>query len=315
MKGSQKEAVNGYLFISPWIFGFLTLMLGPVLFAFYLSFAEWDPIKGLGAIEWVGLKNFREMATDPRFAKSVYNTFAFTFASVPLTMSAGILVALLMNQKLKSISIFRTIFYLPSVTAGIASSVLWYFIFQPQYGLLNYSIQEFGRILNFLVGSILPVSFNLQGPEWLTDPNWVKTAYVIMSLWGVGSGMIIYLAGLQGIPEQLYEAADIDGASSWQQFLNVTLPMLSPVIFYNLILSLIGSFQIFTQAFVLSNGNGSPADAALFFVLYIYQQAFQFQHFGYASALAWVLFVVILIATGLQFKFQGWVYYEGEVKN
>jgi multiple sugar transport system permease protein len=310
---TARENVRGYLFVSPWIVGFLFLMGGPILFSLYLSFTEWNGIGGLGEINWIGLDNFRHMASDSRFAQSVYNTFIYTVASVPLTMMGGILIALLMNQKIRGIALFRTIFYLPSVTAGVASAFLWFYIFQPQYGLLNYTIENVGKFIDFFTHSIYPIS--LQGPQWLVSPKWVKTAYVIMSLWGVGGGMIIYLAGLQGIPEQLYEAADIDGASTVQQFFAVTLPMLSPVIFFNLILSVVGSFQVFTQAFILSGGTGSPADAALFFVLYIYQVGFNFHHFGYASALAWVLFLIILLATLVQFKFSGWVYYEGEVKN
>jgi multiple sugar transport system permease protein len=315
MKGSTREAIAGYLFVFPWILGFVLLMGGPIIFSLLLSFAKWDGITGLGGIQFVGLENFKAMGSDPRFLKSVYNTFIFTVASVPLTMAGGILVALLMNQKIKGIAFFRTVFYLPSVTAGVAASFLWFFIYQPDYGLLNYSIKLVGQVLNFFVNLVVPVELNIHGPQWLADTAWVKTAYVIMSLWGVGSSMIIYLAGLQGIPEQLYEAADIDGASSWQQFLNVTMPMLSPVIFFNLILTIIGSFQIFTPAFVLSGGNGSPADAALFYVLYVYQQSFQLFKFGYASALAWLLFVVIMLATLLQFKFSGWVYYEGDLKS
>ena len=315
LKGSTREAIAGFLFTLPWILGFVLFMGGPILFSLFLSFGKWDGVSGINGIQWVGLDNFREMATDQRFFKAVYNTFVYTAASVPLTMAGAILVALLMNQKLKGIAFFRTIFYLPSVTAGVASAFLWFFIFQPDYGLLNYSIRLVAHIANVFVNLVLPVDIAVHGPQWLADPAWVKTAYVLMSLWGVGSGMIIYLAGLQGIPEQLYEAADIDGANAWQQFMNVTLPMLSPVIFFNMILTVIGSFQIFTQAFVLSGGQGAPADSALFYVLYVYQQAFQLFKFGYASALAWVLFLVILVATLIQFKFSGWVYYEGDLKN
>ncbi len=316
LKGSTREAISGYMFILPWLVGFLFLMGGPILFSLGLSFAEWDGISGVGNIQFKGLANFQEMASDERFHKAIWNTFIYMAGSVPLTMIGAVLVALLMNQKLKSIAFFRTVFYLPSVTAGVASSLLWFFIFQPEFGLLNYSIREVGSLINTLVNSISPVALDLslQGPHWLSDPAWVKSAYIIMSLWGIGSGMIIYLAGLQGIPEQLYEAADIDGASTWQQFLNVTLPMLSPIIFFNLILTVIASFQVFTQAFVLSAGTGQPADAALFYVLYIYQVAFSFHKMGYASALAWVLFVMILMATMIQFRFAGWVYYEGELK-
>jgi multiple sugar transport system permease protein len=319
MKGSTREAITGYLFISPWLLGFILLLGGPILFSFFLAFNEWNGIGGLGAIKWAGLGNFKQMMSDERFPKCVYNTFIFTVGSVPLTMAGGVLVALLMNQKIKYIAFFRTIFYLPSVTAGVASTLLWFYIFQPQYGLLNYSIKHVIEFLNAVSDPLrffLPIpDIPIWEPGWLVSPQFVKTAYVIMSLWGIGAGMIIYLAGLQGIPEQLYEAADIDGANTFQQFLHVTLPMLSPVIFFNLILAIIGSFQIFTQAYVLSGGNGAPADAALFFVLYIYQTAFQFHHFGYASAMAWILFLIILLATMVQFKMSAWVYYEGEVKN
>ncbi len=314
LRGAVSEALVAYVFLLPWILGFVLFMGGPILFSLFLSFAHWDGISGLSGIRWVGLDNFRDMATDLRFRKSVYDTVVFTAASVPLSMAGGILVALLMNLKLKGIAFFRTIFYLPSVTAGVASAFLWFFIFQPDYGLLNYGIRVFGEVVNFFVRLALPVDITFRGPQWLADPAWVHSAYVIMTLWGGGSSMIIYLAGLQGIPEQLYEAAEIDGANQWQQFRNVTLPMLSPVIFFNLILTVIGSFQIFTQAFVLSGGNGSPADAALFYVLYIYQEAFRLFNFGYASALAWLLFVVVLLVTLIQFKFSGWVYYEGDLK-
>ncbi|MGH7441069.1 MAG: carbohydrate ABC transporter permease, partial [bacterium] len=218
LRGSVIEGITAYLFLLPWILGFVLFMGGPILFSLFLSFAHWDGISGLGNIKWVGLQNFRDMATDLRFRKSVSDTVIFTVASVPLSMIGGILVALLMNLKLKGISFFRTIFYLPSVTAGVASAFLWFFIFQPDYGLLNYCIRVFGQILNFFVRLFLPVNIAFQGPQWLADPAWVHSAYVIMTLWGVGASMIIYLAGLQGIPEQLYEAADIDGASQWKQF-------------------------------------------------------------------------------------------------
>lgn len=311
-KGAAREALAGYLFISPWIVGFLLFMGGPILFSLGLSFTKWDVVSGLRGIEYVGLQNFRDMAQDPRLVKATWNTLVYMLISVPLTMALGVLVALLMNQKLKGIAIFRTIFYLPSVTAGVASAFLWFFIFHPDFGLLNYSLRQLTHLANYFIHFFVNYDLVIRGPQWLSDPNWVKPAFVIMSLWGVGSSMVIYLAGLQAIPEQLYEAADIDGASVWQQFLNVTLPMLSPVIFFNFILTIINSFQIFTPAFVLNGGTGGINDSALFYVLYVYQQAFNFHHYGYASALAWALFLVILLVTLLQFKFSGWVYYEGE---
>ncbi len=309
MTALQREALSGYAFISPWIIGFLLFMAGPVLFSLLLSFCSWDGIGGLRDIHWVGISNFTQMASDNRFYASLWDTVYYTLFSVPLGIIAAIVVSLLMNQKIKGIALFRTIFYLPSVTAGVAAAILWYFIFQPQQGLLNYGINH----LSALIHAVLPFIPAIHGPEWLADPKWSKPAFIIMSLWGIGNNMIIFLAGLQGIPEQMYEAAQIDGANSWQQFLNVTLPMLSPVIFFVMVLSIIGSFQVFTQAYILSP-NGSPADSVLFYVLYLYQQAFSFHHFGYGSAMAWVLFVIILAATLVQFKFSGWVYYEGELK-
>jgi multiple sugar transport system permease protein len=314
LKGSTREAIAGYLFILPWLLGFVFLMGGPIIFSLGLSFTEWNPVEGTGSIHFIGLDNFRHMMTDVVFMKAVSNTVIYSLISVPLSMAGAILVALLMNLKLKGIAFFRTIFYLPSVTAGVAAAMLWFFIFQPEYGLLNYGLKSLGHVINFFLNLVVPMEFSIQGPGWITDPKWVMSAYIIMSLWSVGAGMIIYLAGLQGIPEQLYEAADIDGASTWQQFLNVTLPMLSPVIFFNLILTVIGSFQIFAPSFILSGGDGSPANASMFYVLYLYQQSFKFFHYGYGAALGWVLFIVILVATLIQFKFSGWVYYEGELK-
>jgi multiple sugar transport system permease protein len=240
---------------------------------------------------------------DPRFWKALYNTAYFTLLSVPIGMILSILVAMLMNQKVKGIGIYRTLFYLPSVVgAGVAVAVLWKWIFNADSGLLNYMI-------SFLTG--IPIS---DCPKWLASEVWSKPALVIMSLWGVGGGMIIYLAGLQGIPTTLYEAAEIDGANRWQQFWAVTLPGLSPVIFFQLIISIVGSFQIFTQVDVMTDGLGGPADSTLVMVLYIYQKAFKYYQMGYASALSWVLFIVIMLATWIQFKYSKWVYYEGELR-
>ena len=271
---------------------------GPIIASLILAFCKWDLIT---PPQWVGLENFRQMFFhDPKFWKSLWNTFYYTLFSVPLGIVGSIIVALLMNQDWKTVRLLRTIYYLPSVTAGVASAIIWLWLFNPDFGLINYFLR--------LIGVSHP-------PLWLASETWSKPALVIMSLWGVGGNMIIYLAGLQGIPPQLYEAAEIDGAGIFQKFRYVTFPMLTPVIFFNLIVSIVWSFQIFTQVYVMTQGQGGPADSTLVLVLYIYQKAFKFHQMGYGSALAWVLFIVILIFTLIQFKFAGgWVYYEGELK-
>jgi multiple sugar transport system permease protein len=218
-------------------------------------------------------------------------------------MVLSIIVSILMNQKVKGIAVYRTLYYLPSVIgSGVAMAVLWKWIFNADSGVLNYLIS---------IVTTLPMS---ECPKWLASEAWSKPALVIMSFWNVGSGMIIYLAGLQGIPATLYEAAEIDGANKWQQFWTVTLPGLSPVIFFQLIISIVSSFQIFNQVYVMTDGLGGPADSTLVMVLYIYQKAFKYYQMGYASALSCVLFVVIMLATWVQFKYSKWVYYEGELR-
>ncbi len=295
MKMSTHEAIWGYVFLAPWILGMIFFVGGPIIASLVLAFCRWDLIT---PPEFVGLDNFIKIMGDPKFWKSLYNTFYYTIFAVPIGIVGSVIVALLMNQKWKSVRLLRTIYYLPSVTAGVASAIIWMWLFNPDFGLINYFLGKFG----------------VKGPLWLASEEWSKPALIIMSLWGVGGNMIIYLAGLQGIPRQLYEAAEIDGANIFQKFWNITLPMLSPVIFFNLIMSVVWSFQIFTQVYVMTQGQGGPADSTLVLVLYIYQKAFKFHQMGYASALAWILFIIILIATLLQFKFSKWVYYEGELK-
>lgn len=296
IKMSTHEAIWGYIFLTPWIFGMIFFIGGPIIASLVLAFCKWDLIT---PPEFVGLDNFIKIMGDPKFWKSLYNTFYYTIFAVPLGIVGSVIVALLMNQKWKSVRLLRTIYYLPSVTAGVASAIIWMWLFNPDFGLINYFLGKLG----------------IKGPLWLASEEWAKPALIIMSLWGVGGNMVIYLAGLQGIPRQLYEAAEIDGANVFQKFTNVTLPMLSPVIFFNLIMSIVWSFQIFTQVYVMTQGQGGPADSTLVLVLYIYQKAFKFHQMGYASALSWILFVIILIATLLQFKYsKKWVYYEGELK-
>lgn len=296
MKMSTQDAIWGYVFLSPWILGLIFFTGGPIVASLILAFCDWDLIT---APKIVGFGNFIKMFSDSRFLNSMFNTFYYTLFSVPLGIIGSVMVALLMNQKWKTVRLLRTIYYLPSVTAGVASAIIWMWLLNPDFGLINYGLSLLG----------------IQGPQWMADEVWSKPAIVIMSLWGVGGNMIIYLAGLQGIPRQLYEAADIDGAGMFDKFRFVTLPMLTPVIFFNLIMSIVASFQIFTQVYVMTGGQGGPADSTLVMVLYIYQQAFKFHNMGYASAIAWMLFIIILVFTLLQFKVSGgWVHYEGELK-
>jgi|LFRM01.2.fsa_nt_gb multiple sugar transport system permease protein len=287
---SKKEAIEGYLFISPWLLGFLIFTLGPLIASIFISLSKWDIFSDP---QFVGIENYIKMFSDPLFKKSLWNTFYYSVFSIPLGMAGGLSLALLLNQQVKGLPIFRTLFYLPSVTSGVAVALLWKWIFNPEFGIAN-------AILNF---------FGLPSLQWLNSPTWAMPALIIMSLWGVGGGMLIYLAGLQGIPKQLYEAAELDGAGTWSCFINITLPMLSPTLFFQLITGIIGSFQIFTQAFVMTNGG--PVNATLFYVLYLYRNAFQSWKMGYASALAWFLFIVILILTLIQFRLsKRWVHYD-----
>lgn len=296
-KGSlaKNEERWGYLFILPWLLGFLIFVLAPVVASFYLSFSDYELFLPPRLVGW---ENYRTLILeDPLFWKSLYNTLYYTVFAVPLGVIGSLLIAVLLNQELRGITIYRTVYYLPAVTSGVAVSLLWVWLFNPQFGLINAILARFG----------------IPGPGWLVDPVWAKPSLILMSLWGVGGGMVIYLAGLQGIPVQLYEAAEIDGANTWTKFWKITLPMLSPVIFFNLIMGIINSFQVFTQAYVMTGGG--PGDATTFYVLYLFRNAFNLLRMGYASAMAWILFIIVLVLTLLQFKFADqWVYYEGDLR-
>ena len=289
----RREALTFYLLISPWLLGFLLLTVGPMLYSLYTSFTRWDLLTDP---VWIGLGNYVDkMPNDPRFWQSLKVTLIYTALYVPLELVGGLFLAMLVNNQIRGVRVFRTIFYLPTVLAGVAFAVVWLWMLNPRGGLVNLILAQVGIV----------------GPRWLLDPDWALSALLMMSFWGWGRAMIIYLAGLQGIPGELYESAAIDGANPWAKFRYVTLPMLSPTIFFNLILSVIGTFQTFTNAFVATNGG--PLDATLFFVLYLYKQAFELLNMGYASALAWVLFLVILVLTLLIFRTQRfWVFYAGE---
>jgi ABC-type sugar transport system permease subunit len=301
--GRRAEARAGYMFIAPWIIGVLVFLAVPMLVSLLLAFCSWDMIS---PAKWVGTGNFTTMASDEQFWKSLSVTGVYTLFSVPLGVAGSLALALLLHTKIRGQSVFRTLYYLPAVASAVAASLIWMRIFNPESGLLNYVIAYLHMTPAFKAAGLTdPVKGYV---DWLGSEKTALSSLIIMSLWGVGGGMVIYLAGLQGIPQSYYEAAEIDGASVWQKFLNVTLPLLTPTIFFTLIMGVIGSFQVFTQGFVMTQGG--PNNATLFYVLYLYQNAFQFLKIGYASALAWVLFVIILVFTLVQLKTSRWVHYE-----
>lgn len=288
----RQEMIEGWLFASPFILGFLLWTAYPMILSAFLSFTEWDV---LTPAKWNGVTNYVKLLTDDKlFWLSLYNTAFLTFIGVPIGMVAALATAMSLNVKTPFTTLYRTLFFLPSQIPGVANAVLWALIFNAQFGILNQLLSPLG---------IEPVN-------WLFNQHTVKPALIFMGLWGVGGSMMIYLAGLQGIPKELYEAAEIDGANLWRRMRHVTLPLLTPVIFFSLIMGIIGSFQGgFTSVYVMTNGG--PANYSLVTMLYIYRQAFNYMHMGYASAFAWMLFFIILIFTAIQFKMADrWVFYE-----
>lgn len=291
---ARREALWAYVFISPWIVGFLIFTLGPMIASFFLAFTKYNIIS---PAQWIGLDNYRRISVDPLFWRSLRVTFTYAAMSLFPGLVFGLSLAMLLNTNVPGISVWRTIYYLPSIISGVAVAILWGFVLNPRFG-----------IVNWLLGLI-----GIKGPGWLTSIQWALPGLAIMSLWGVGGSMILYLAGLQGIPTALYDAAKVDGANAWHRFWSVTLPMISPVIFFNLVMGTIGTFQYFTSAYVLTRGG--PANATLFYNLYLYDNAFRYNQMGYASGLAWILFVIVLFFTLLIFRSSAaWVYYEGQLK-
>jgi multiple sugar transport system permease protein len=285
-----RRNLEGYLFASPWLIGFFVFTLGPFIAAFWISLHSWDI---LTPMKFIGINNYKILLQDPLFWKSLRVTLVYSLAGLPLQLGLALLLAVLVNGKHVINLVYRAIFFLPAVSSGVATAILWRWMFNPEFGLINFGIRAAG----------------LMPPPWLSSTEWALPAVILMSLWGVGSTMLIYLAGLQSIPEQLYESAAIDGANLLTKFRYITLPMMSSTIFFTFIIGVIGSFQVFTQIYVLTNGG--PDNATLFYVLYMYQRSFQAFKMGYASALAWVLFLLILVITLIQFKLAGrWVYYE-----
>lgn len=300
-KKQTRTNLAGFLFASPWIIGFIIFGLYPIVMSMYYSLCKFNVFQ---PPQWIGLQNYKELFTDELFYKSLANTLYMTVVGTPLNLIVGLMTALLLNMKVKGKSIYRTIFYLPSIVPVVASSLLWLWILNPQYGLLN-------QMLGFL---------SLPQPNWLSDPAMTKPSLIIMGLWGTGGIMIIFLAALQDVPRSLYEAAEIDGASTWRKFINITLPSISPVIFFQLIMGLINNFQYFTQAYIIAGAgeglnavSGGPRNSLLFYALYLFQNAFGYFKMGKASAMAWILFVIVALVTWLVNKTSDkWVTYGGE---
>lgn len=267
----------------------------PIALSLYYSLCDYDT---LSPPHWVGAENYRLLFTqDPLFWRSLWNTLYMVLFGLPLSMAVGLGLAFLLNQKLRGMSIYRTVFYLPSIVPVVATSILWLWLLNPEMGLVNAGLAKVG----------------IRGPGWMVAPAWAKPAMILMGLWGVGSAMIIYLAGLQDVPQSLYEAAALDGAGPWARLRHVTLPMLSPILLFNLIMGLIGFFQYFTQVYVMTNGTGGPQDATLFYALRLFQSAFIDFNMGYASAMAWVLFGITITCALVIFRTSArWVYYAGE---
>ncbi len=289
----RREALAGYLFIMPWLFGFLVFFLGPIIASLILSFTRWNIV---GDPTWVGLDNYITIFTeDLRFKKSVEVTLTYSLFYLPLEVICGIGLAVLMNLKLRGIGFFRTIFYMPSVVPQVAAALVWVWMLNQRYGVINTLLSNVG----------------VDGPNWLGSPQYVLPSLILIALWGVGGSAIIYLAGLQNIPEVMYEAATVDGANSFQKFFRITLPLLTPTIFFQLVLGLIGVFQTFTPAFIAAGETGGPLQSGLFYMLYIYNRGFISLRMGYASALAWIMTAFILVVTVLVLRSSRyWVYYE-----
>jgi multiple sugar transport system permease protein len=292
---ARREALSAYALISPWLIGFLVWTAGPMLASFVLSFTNYDVVSPLS---WRGVGNYREVFfTDPLFWQSLRVTFTYAVLSLPAGLAVGLAVALLLNLKVPGLSVWRAIYYLPSVISGVAVAVLWQYVLNPRFGVLNWALR--------LVG--------ISGPGWLADPHWALPSLAIMSLWAAGGGMVLYLAALQSVPTALYDAAKVDGASALVRLRYITLPMISPVVFFNLVMGTIATFQYFTNAYVMTQGG--PNNATLFYNLHLYNNAFRYFRMGYAAALAWVLFVIILFLTLLIFRSStAWVYYEGQLR-
>jgi multiple sugar transport system permease protein len=294
---ARRNLLYGVLFASPWLLGIMVFTAYPVVASFYYSFTEYtvvNPVK-----EFVGLSNYTNLIfNDDVFRRSLYNSVYYALFSIPLGTIVGVGLALMLNMKIKGQAIYRTIYFLPVLIPDVAMAILWIWVFNAQFGIVN---------------TLLWQLFRISGPGWLASPTWSKPTVILMSLWTVGQGVVIYLAGLQDVPQSLYDAAEVDGANALQKTWNVTIPMITPVIFFNLIMGMIGSLQYFTIAYVITGGDGRPGQSLFFYAMYLYRNAFAFFKMGVASAQAWILFIVVLIGTLLVFRTSArWVYYGGE---
>ena len=290
LKRELKENIEGYLFISPALLGVIIFSLGPMIASLILSFMQYDIVT---PPRFIGIANFKTLLKDPLFSKALFNTMYYVGGVVPLRLIVALLAAILLNQKIRGVTFYRTAYYLPSVSAGVAISIVWTYVLDPQYGLIN-------SVLGYL---------KIPGPPWLQSTTWAMPGLILMGTWSIGQPMVIFLAGLQGIPTHLYEAVSIDGGNWWHKFRYITLPMLTPVIFFNMVMQIIGTFQVFTSVYIMTNGG--PMNSTLVYVFYLYQQAFQWLKMGYGSALAWILFLIIFTLTVLQFRISSlWVYHE-----
>ncbi len=290
----RREALTFYILIAPWFVGFVIFLAYPMLRSLYLSFTNYSL---LAPPVWVGFQNYQRIFSDADFWQSLKVTFEFALGSVPTGTIIALAIAMVLSQKLRGINFWRTIFFFPSVLSSIAIAILWLFIFRPQDGLLNVVLSWFG----------------IHGPDWVTSETWALPALIMMSWWTVGGQIVIYLAGLKGIPDVYYEAAEIDGANGWARFRFITIPMLSPTIFFNVVLGIIGALQVFDVGWVMTRGG--PNKATLFYMINLYQRAFSYVEMGYASALAWILFIIIMAVTLLVIRSSAaWVYYEAEQK-
>ena len=289
---NRREQRLGLLFTAPWIVGFLLFTAWPLASSLWLSFTDY---RVLSPPRWVGLQNYRDLLADTEdFWPSLANT-AYLFLELPLALALGLAIALLLNQKLRGMTFYRAVYYLPSVVPTVATAMLWLWLLNPEFGLVNAALR----------------AVHLPAPSWLSSPEFAKPAIILMDLWGVGGGIVLYLAALQGVPAELHEAAALDGAGPFQRLKHVTLPSISPVIFFNLIMGVIGTFQYFTQTWIMTRGG--PDKATLFYALHLYRNAFEYFKMGTACAMAWILFAITLVATLIVFKSSArWVYYEGE---
>lgn len=294
---ARRNLFYGLLFASPWLLGIVLFIAYPIVASLYYSFTEYsvlNPVK-----KPVGLSNYIDLIfKDDVFRRSLYNSAYYAVFSIPLSIIVGVGIALMLNMKVKGQAIYRTIYFLPVLIPDVAMAILWIWVFNAQFGIVN---------------TLLWQLFHISGPGWLASPKWSKPTVILMSLWTVGQAVVIYLAGLQDVPQSLYDAAEVDGANVLQKTWHVTIPMITPVIFFNLIMGMIGSLQYFTIAYVITGGDGRPGQSLFFYAMYLYRNAFAFFKMGKACAQAWILFVIVLIATLLMFRTSArWVYYGGE---